>query len=389
MPAWIVVWARDAALLLALAGGAYLLVALRCSFRFRAQRHGTSTYRPWVTVMVPVCGAPPGLYECLRSLCEQDYPRMQIVFGLHDEGDPARAVIARVMAEHPQRDVTVVIDERRAGTNPKVCNLLNMYPAAEHDVIVMVDSDVLVDARFLEVMVESLRDPDVGAVTCLYQGAPRGGLVAGLGALRIDEWFIPSALVDTAMHDLEVCYGAVMAVHRHAFEAIGGLPALASAVAEDDLLGRRLHDAGFRIELSRYVVATTVTEQHLGTLWAHELRWLRSVRACRPLDHCLSLVTHPSIPVFLLLNLRGVEGVSWVSLGVPCVLLALRFALHFVLGSRIAPKVVAPWWMVPVRECLDFGLWVASFASRSMTWGERRLLATGSLRMSEDPTDGR
>ena len=41
---------------------------------------------PPVTVLKPLCGAEPTTYECLRSFCEQDYSRFQIVFGVRDTG---------------------------------------------------------------------------------------------------------------------------------------------------------------------------------------------------------------------------------------------------------------------------------------------------------------
>lgn len=177
--------------MLALSAIAYLLLAGWRVFVFRERRSARIVFLPKVTVMVPVHGAPPRLAECLRSICDQNYPDFQVVFGLHSAGDPGRPVIERVIAEHPGRDLTLVIDERRIGANPKVCNLANMYQAVKHDVIVTVDSDVIVDRQFLEMIVEPLADAGVGGVTCLYRAAPAANLPSLLGALYINDWFIP------------------------------------------------------------------------------------------------------------------------------------------------------------------------------------------------------
>src|ERR1700683_4673173 len=44
---------------------------------------------PPVTVLKPLCGAEHEIYQCLRSFCDQDYPRFQLVFGVSDSDDPA------------------------------------------------------------------------------------------------------------------------------------------------------------------------------------------------------------------------------------------------------------------------------------------------------------
>jgi ceramide glucosyltransferase len=356
----------------------YLVLALWNVARFREQLRGHSSYRPSVTLMVPVCGTPPGLYECLRSHCEQDYPSFQVVFGLHSARDPAKRVIEQLMGEFPQLDATLVIDERHIGTNPKICNLSNMYRAAKHDVIVMLDSDVRVAPGFLEVIVEPLEDPAVGGVTCLYKGLPERGLPSMLGAMHINDWFIPSALVDLSLREMDLTYGAAKAVTRHSLERIGGFAAIAFAVAEDDVFGELLHKAGFKLRLAANVVGTVVAEPDFGSLWRHELRWSRSTRICRPLGHALSVVMHALLPAVVLTALAP----SPLTLGLLTAMVGLRIGLHFLVRARVAiPGPAAP-LLVPLREALNFCLWVASFVSRSMQWGEHKLLATGGRSMA-------
>jgi ceramide glucosyltransferase len=388
--------------LLAIATAAYLLVALWCVLRFRARSvgDGGAARHPPVSVLVPVHGAPRGLYECLCSICDQAYPCHQVVFGLHRPDDPGRAVIERVLAERPRLDATVVVDTRRAGSNPKMCNLVNMYPAARHDVIAMIDSDVLVAPDCLRVMVEPLADPAVGATTCAYKGlpvfglpdgltrdaplpvtaspdgSPVSGLASAIGALFMNDWFLPSALVDVRLNGNEPCYGAAVTTTRGAIERIGGLEAVADAVAQDDVLGALLVDNGYHVRLVEQVVATTVAEPGLRSLWRHELRWMRTVRACRPRDHALALVMY-TIPALLFLLPRAGTG----GLVMAAALVMLRLALHFAVRARFATVVPGGAWLVPLRECFGFAVWLASFASRRMYWGEQMLHATGGREM--------
>jgi ceramide glucosyltransferase len=360
--------------LLALGSIAYLIVALRAVAGFpRAPRSdaGAAPFLPPVTVLVPAHGLHPGLYGCLRSICDQRYPEFQVVFGLHTPDDPARAIIERLIAEFPTRDISLVINGRMIGANPKNCNLANIYPKARHDIIVMVDSDVRVGPTFLAGVVAPLTDPGVGGVTCVYKAAAEPNFASALGALAINDWFIPSALVDLDMREIDICYGAAIAVTRKALEAVGGFEAMASAVAQDFVLGQRLTQQGYRIALANDVVETVMAEPNLGSLFRHELRWNRAVRACRPRDHLLSLVMQSLPLATLLLLLPGPAPWAFAPLAV---MVGLRIALHYLVRARIPIAGPARPWLVPVRECASFGVWAASFLTRRVRWGARTLV---------------
>jgi ceramide glucosyltransferase len=367
----------DAGVLLTIASIFYMMLALWQMYRFGCRAASSQGAKPPVTIMLPVYGAPDRLYECLRACCDQDYPEYQVVFGLHRADDAGRKVIERVMREFPQVDMALVVDERRIGSNPKVCNLANMYLSVKHEYIVMVDSDVRVGRDFLASVVSPLTDPAVGAVTCLYNGWPASNLVSVLGAMHVNEWIAPSALVDLDRRPMDMCFGAVMAVSRRSLCAIGGLEALAFAVAEDDVLGQLLSEAGFRIVLSSYVVDTVVSEPDLSSLVQHELRWMRSVRACRPLDHALAVIVHGLLPATLLWLARPTDAALLLLM----VLAGLRVALHGLVRQHLHSATPFSVRLVLWREALTFLVWLGSFLSWSMHWGDVKLQATGGRAM--------
>src|ERR1700692_3043420 len=86
---------------------AVLAVVAVFVWRSRKARVGARSLPP-VTLLKPLCGAEPGLYEHLRSFCRQDYPEFQIVFGLHDPTDPARSAVERLKAEFPSVPIDLV-----------------------------------------------------------------------------------------------------------------------------------------------------------------------------------------------------------------------------------------------------------------------------------------
>ena len=123
------------------------LAAWRFSRRLSVATGGAgSGHRP-VSVLKPLCGAEPGLYENLRSFVDQDYPAVQIVLGVRDPGDDALPIARALIRDRRRRDIALVVNSRVAGSNLKVANLENMLPAARHDWIVLADSDMRVDPR--------------------------------------------------------------------------------------------------------------------------------------------------------------------------------------------------------------------------------------------------
>ena len=99
-----------AGILLGLAGLAYLVLALYFTSRFRDGPGPIGGQRPPVSVLKPVHGSAPFLYDCLRSFCDQDWPEYEIIFGVHTDSDPAIAVVERLIAEFPDRNLRLVID---------------------------------------------------------------------------------------------------------------------------------------------------------------------------------------------------------------------------------------------------------------------------------------
>ncbi len=365
-----------AGLALGVASIAYLLLAIRGVGRFQGPRRShAQEFSPPVTILKPLCGLEAGLYECLRSFCEQSYPHYQIVFGVSDPVDPALVIVDRLVREFPGRDIAVVTERARHGPNPKVSNLVNMMAAAKHPVLVVSDSDVRVERDCLSAIVAPLQGERVGAVTCLYKGAPAGRFASRFGALFINDWFIPSAVVDASMREIDFCFGPVSAVRRDALEAIGGFERLAQHLADDYLLGQLVCREGYRVVLSKHVVTTVVDEPDLRSLFSRELRWARTVRTCRARDHWLSVVTQalPLTALLLLVPRPSVAGGLVLATAI-----VLRLVLSRMVRQRFALERPAPLWLVPVRECLCFAVWMASLIGREVRWRGRRFAITAA-----------
>jgi ceramide glucosyltransferase len=318
---------------------------------------------PPVSVLKPLCGAEHALYDCLRSFCEQDHPRFQIVFGVSEPDDPAIAVVRRLRREFPSADLAIAIDSTQHGSSPKVSNLINMMALARYDHLVISDSDVRVTRDYLAKVVAPLRDPGVGIVTCCYRGWARAGLWSLLGAMFITEWFTPSVRVAAMAGSRSFAFGATIAIRRQVLASIGGFKAIANQLADDYRLGELTRRLGLRTVLSDVVVETCVDESNLGELLRHELRWLRTIRAVRPVGHALCFITF-GIPVAALGSLLAAGALR--VLAMLAITAVARAMLHSTLRKRDA--ALAHLLLLPLRDTLSFALWGWSFATRRVRW---------------------
>ncbi|HXN10138.1 MAG TPA: bacteriohopanetetrol glucosamine biosynthesis glycosyltransferase HpnI, partial [Steroidobacteraceae bacterium] len=234
------------------AGYAVVAVAAVLAWELRRTRESTAALPP-VTVLKPLCGAEPGLYAHLRSYCEQEFPEFQIVFGVRDPGDPALVVVEQLVREFPTLPIDVVINPRLHGSNYKISNLINMGAHARHAVLVMADSDTYVGADYLRNVTAPLLDRQVGLVTCLYRDVPTSRLWSRLGAMYINEWYMPSVLVAWLFgHDGYVS-GQTLCIRAQTLQAIGGFPAMANHLADDYRMGELVRALGLRVVLSHYL----------------------------------------------------------------------------------------------------------------------------------------
>ncbi|HUZ64518.1 MAG TPA: bacteriohopanetetrol glucosamine biosynthesis glycosyltransferase HpnI [Acetobacteraceae bacterium] len=351
--------------ILACAGLIQGVLGLRALRRFSLEPVVQPATRPPVTVLKPLFGDEPLLEIALTSFCIQTYPDYQIVFGVQDPADPALAVIGRLRALFPERDIGVVVDPTPHGANRKVANLINMLPAAKHDVLVIADADLHAPPSYLERIVAALQAPGAGLVTTLYTGFPGvPGLPARLGASQINHVFLPGVLLARAMGRQD-CLGATMALTRGTLGRIGGLPALAPHLADDNMLGRLVRGQGLRIALARTVPATTVPEASLAALWRHELRWARTIRALVPVQFALSSLQYPLVWALASLALSRLdEGAVILFIGA----WALRAALVRAIDRALGLARTLPVWLLPVREVLSFLVLLAGFAGNRVEW---------------------
>lgn len=365
--------------LLVLLGLAFQVLAVACLGRLFSRTLSPSQ-GPGITVFKPLKGQEPETRECLESFLQQDYHPYQVLFGVADPDDPVLPLLEELRRKSPPGQVEAVLCPENQGHNPKVSILRQLEPLARHDLWVIADGDVKVGRDFLAHAAGALRDPGVGLASCPYRAGPSYTRGATLEALTISADFIPSVAVAEAVEGVRFALGAAMILRRQALAAIGGFSAIADFLADDYQLGFRLYQAGYKVVLLPYVVETVSPRLSFREYLAHQVRWTRTYRVCRPKGYLAYGLTHV-LAWSLVLGLAS--GLASWALGLVVAALGLRLVLaRFAAGPCLKGNL--PWsafLLLPLKDLLSFGLWLLSFVGEEVTWKNRRYRLTREGRL--------
>jgi ceramide glucosyltransferase len=335
---------------------------------------------PGISILKPLKGVDPEIYQSFRSHCLQDYPEYQIVFGVSDPEDPAVPRVQQLQQEFPDRDIQLIVCRQKLGANVKVSNLEQMMSAARYEYLIVNDSDIRVEPDYLRRVTSPLAHPSIGMVTCLYRGAAVPTLGSRLEALGISTDFCAGVLAAQLLErGIRFGLGSTLAFRRAELERIGGFLSVVDYLADDYELGRRIADLGLKVRLSDVVVETHLPAYDLGGFLSHQLRWARGVRDSR-LGGYIGLVTTFGL-MWGLLAVIAAHGVPWAWAALS-ITFGLRLAVATTTGTSVLrdPQILRSLWLLPVRDLTAVGVWIASFFGHTVTWrGDRFKLKNGRL----------
>nr|WP_321938697.1 bacteriohopanetetrol glucosamine biosynthesis glycosyltransferase HpnI [Paraburkholderia sp. J8-2] len=333
--------------------------------RFFAREVAAPRDFPAITIAKPLHGGEWHLEEHLASFFEQDYPgQVQYLFGVHDARDEALEAIERLRVRYPGAHITVVADSRLYGPNRKIANLVNMLEKAEHDVLCFADSDVLVDRNYLRQVVGALQQPGVGLVTAVYRGLCAPGFWPRVAAALTNYHFLPGVVTGLAIGRARPCFGQSIAMTRDTLERIGGLAQFAHHLAEDHAIGEAVRRAGAEVSVPPILVRHACVENTFAQLFAHELRWSRTVRAADRSGHLGAVLMHPFALAMLAVALSGGAAPAWMLAAVAlCARAWLIWRTDRATGDKSSGLLCLPLW-----EMVQFAIYVASFCSSGVVW---------------------
>ena len=359
---------------LAIIGSCYCAFAAMQLRRFFANQPArTGVDAPLLTLLKPLCGAEPGLEANIASFLDQDYPGpVQIVLGLQDPADPAAKLIRRLIATGPRGDIDLIVDPQLHGANRKISNVINIYSHSRSEIVVLSDSDIRVGRTYLRQVAGALQAQGVGLVTCLYRGLPVASIWSRLAAAEIDYRFLPAILVGLRLGLAKPCFGSTIALRTDTLARIGGFAAFADQLADDYAIGAAVRRLGLVVAIPPMVIDHVCSEKSFRELVRRELRWANTIRLVDPVGFAGSVVTHP-LPFAI--AAAGLGGMGAASLGTSLGILVLTLACGFFVPLQFALSLGGgrvPVLLAPVRDLLSFGIFLASFLARPVSWRGHR-----------------
>ncbi len=365
---------------IAVIGALYTLVAAMVVARFFVPQGAAPRSTEAVTLLKPLYGAEPRLFDNLASFLTLDHDGLvQLLLGVQRADDPAIAVVEALRAAHPGARIDLVVDPHTHGANGKVANLINMTPHAAHPLLVLSDSDIAVEPDYLSRILATLDAPDVSAVTCAYRGRGDAGFWSRLGAAGLDWHLLPGVIFGVSTGMAKPCMGSTIALRMETLAAIGGFDAFADTLADDYAIGQAIIARGGKIAVPAMLVTHAGTDASFAALWRHEVRWGATILAVEPLGVTAGVIAMP-LPLALIATAFHPVAGAWALLAALVTRLALAATMARTTGSQPISRA-----LLPLRDCLTFAGFIASFFARSVDWRGSHLRIEGSGRVSSGP----
>jgi ceramide glucosyltransferase len=323
-------------------------------------------FKPPVSVLKPVRGLEKDLKAQLKSICFQDYPNYQVIYSVQDSEDPALTIIKEIQDEMGSERVSVLISNVEVGANGKVNNLLGAIEKAEHEIIIISDSDTYLQPNYLENMVAPLSNPEVGCVCSLFKGIQADQWFEKMELLSINADFMPSVIFATVTGASNACLGSSIAISRSTLKEIGGLESLADYLVEDYEIGRRVWTSGKEMVIIPYVIDAVIDLENWQHWWNHQVYWDQNTYLARPGAFIATILIRAIPFACLFAFLRLGDALALLILAVTIV---IRLVTALITLEKLDDREgIRSLYLLPLRDLFGLIFWLLAFTQRTVVW---------------------
>jgi ceramide glucosyltransferase len=379
------------AVALTLAAAAFSAFAILCHVTsiatvIAAQRPAVprqSDRSPPVSIVRTLCERDNHLGQTLASTFTIDYPDYEILFCAARETDGAVATARAVIAAHPDRAASLLIGEDRISSNPKLNNLAKGFAAARHDLLVFVDSNVLMPEDYLREMV-GLWKADTGVVTAPPIGSHPETFWAEMECSYLNTYQGRWQLFANRL-GIGYAHGKNMLLRKSLIDDAGGIRALAIQPAEDASVTKIARSQGLRIELSPRPFTQPLGRRTAREVWDRQVRWAKLRRRTFPIAFIAEPLSGSLVPLVSAGIVAAAAGAS-----IPAVVGTMAVAWYG--GEALLARTVG-WHFRPIslvalafRDLTLPFIWIAAWASDVFEWGGQEISTTAKRVAGEKVT---
>ncbi len=240
-----------------------------------------SDYEPTVTVVIPMFNEGKGIYQTIVSLMEQDYPAEKLALCVIDDcsTDDSLAWANQASELFPQR-VRVLRNPTNMGKRRGINRAVR---AASSELIVSVDSDVVVARDAIRQLVARFTDARIAAVGGRVNVInPHENWLTRMQAIKYHYGYVYLKNLERAFQSVLCLSGCLTAYRRKVLMELE--PVLESRnvcgvpikYGEDRFLTRQIVKAGYKTVCTLKAQCWTVAPTTITKYFAQQLRWRRS-----------------------------------------------------------------------------------------------------------------
>jgi len=199
---------------------------------------------PMVSVHVPAYNEPPDLLiRSLQALATLDYPRFEVLVIDNNTKDPAIWGPVRAHCERLGPRFRFFHVDPLAGFKAGALNFALRHTAPEAEIVAVIDSDYIVDPRWLRQLAPQFARPEVAIVQAPQDYSD--GTASAFKAMCYSEYagFFYIGMITRNERNAIIQHGTMTMVRRQVLEAVRGWAEW--CITEDAELGLRVFDEGY------------------------------------------------------------------------------------------------------------------------------------------------
>lgn len=240
--------------------GFMFIITLAASFK---KKTWDSDYEPHVSIIIPVYNEEKNIRNCLEAIQQSDYPEEKKEVILVDDGSTDRTVkIARKF-----KGVRIVSQKHKGKVDALNLGISN----SSKNILITLDSDVMVERDFIRNIVKPFSDPNVGAVSGAAKVA-NGNTI--LTAFQSIEYVYNSLLMDSFSKVFGTSlwfWGALSSFRKDILLKVGGFKKTSETEDFDAMVRIKRH--GYKTISTKNAVGRANVPSNMVSLFRQRIRW--------------------------------------------------------------------------------------------------------------------